>query len=176
MTAPTYSAHQERTAVREGLITGMIGAAVVALFFLGVDLIRGTPGLTPSVLGEVFVLRHPSAVTDQADFTSATLWTVVHLIAFAGFGLAAAALARKGESSSVARYAVVPLFLAFLVFFWGVLAIADTATRGLFPVWSVLTANVLAAAAMGWYLWQGHPALRSAYLDSPLGAQAEAGK
>ena len=43
MTVPTYSASEERTAVREGIVTGLIGAAVVALFFLGVDLIRGVP-------------------------------------------------------------------------------------------------------------------------------------
>jgi hypothetical protein len=170
MPVATYSAHEERTAAREGVVTGLLGAGVVALFFLGVDLIRGVPGLTPSVLGEVFVLRRPSAVTTSVDMSAAALYTVAHVIAFVAFGLLVAALARKSETSSLVRYAVIPVFLAFIIFFQGVLAVADETTRGLFPMWSVLTANILAAAAMGWYVWQRHPQLRSAYRDAPLGA------
>jgi hypothetical protein len=170
MPAAPYSVTEERTAVREGIVTGMIGAAVVALFFLGVDLIRGVPGLTPSVLGEVFVLRRPSAVTTSVDMTAAALYTAVHFVAFAGFGLLLAALARGSETSSLVRYAVFPVFLAFIIFFQGVLAVADETTRGLFPMWSVLTANLLAAAAMAWYLWRRHPRLRSVYRSVPLGA------
>jgi hypothetical protein len=83
MPAAPYSVTEERTAVREGIVTGMIGAAVVALFFLGVDLIRGVPGLTPSVLGEVFVLRRPSGVTTSVDMTAAALYTAVHFVAIA---------------------------------------------------------------------------------------------
>lgn len=170
MTVPTYSASEERTAVREGIVTGLIGAAVVALFFLGVDLIRGVPLLTPSVLGEVFVLRRPSAVTTSVNMSAVALYTAVHVFAFAGFGLLVVALARKSETSSLVRYAVFPVFLAFIIFFQGVLAVADETTRGLFPMWSVLTANILAAAAMGWYVWRRHPRLRSAFRGSPLGA------
>jgi len=170
MTAPSYTPTEERTAVREGIVTGLIGAMVVALFFLGVDLIRAVPGLTPSVLGEVFVLRRPSAVTTSVDMTAALLYTVVHFLTFAGFGLLIVALARKSETSSLVRYAVIPLALAYLVFFQGVLAVADETTRGLFPMWSVLTANVLAAAAMWWYVWRQHPRMQRAYRGSPLGA------
>ena len=170
MTVPTYTATEERTAVREGIVTGLIGASVVALFFLGVDLIRGVPGLTPSVLGEVFVLRRPSAVTTSVDMTAAALYTGVHLLTFAAFGLLIVALARKSETSSLVRYAVIPVTLAYIIFFQGVLAVADETTRGLFPMWSVLTANILAAAAMWWHVWRQHPRLRSAYRGSPLGS------
>ena len=170
MTVPTYSVSEERTAVREGIVTGLIGAAVVALFFLGVDLIRGVPLLTPSVLGEVFVLRRPSAVTTEVNMGAAALYTAVHVFSFAAFGLLVVALARKSETSSLVRYAVFPMFLAYIIFFQGVLAVADETTRGLFPMWSVLTANVLAAAAMAWYVWRQHPRLRSAFHGSPLGA------
>src|SRR5690606_23932980 len=102
---------------REGIVTGLIGAAVVALFFLGVDLIRGAPGLTPSALGEVFVLRRPSAVTTSVNMNAAALYTVVHILSFAAFGLLVVALARASETSSLVRYAVLPVFLAFIVLF-----------------------------------------------------------
>ena len=162
--------------MREGIVTGLIGAAIVALFFLGIDLIRGAPLLTPSVLGEVFVLRRPSAVTTSVDLSAAALYTVAHLIAFAAFGLLVVGLAHKSETSSLVRYAVFPVFLAFIVFFQGVLAVADETTRGLFPMWSVLAANLLAAVGMSWYVWRRHPGLRSAFRGVPLGVPEPTGE
>jgi hypothetical protein len=160
----------EQSLIREGLLTGMIGAAVVALFYLGIDLVRGVPLLTPSALGEAFVLRDATASTDTVNLTAVALYTGVHFLAFAAFGLLVALLARSGERSSLVRYAILPAFLAFLIFFWGVLAVADEATRGLFPIGSVLTANLLASLAMGFYVWRHHPALRDAFQRAPLGA------
>lgn len=166
----TGSVADDRSLIREGIVTGLIGAAVVALFYLGVDLIRGMPLLTPSVLGETFVLRRPDAVTTSVNMAAVGLYTVVHVLIFIFFGLALVAIINRAESSSLARYAILPIFLAFEVFFLGVLAVASEATRGLFPVGSVLTANALSAVAMGWYLWRGHPALRAAFRRTPLGA------
>jgi hypothetical protein len=43
-------------------------------------------------------------------------------------------------------------------------------TRSLFPVWSVLVANTLAAIGMGIYLWRHHPDLQRELRETPLGA------
>lgn len=176
MSGPAYSPTQERNAIREGLFTGLIGAAVVAIFFLGVDLIRGVPGLTPSVLGEVFVLRQPSAVTTEVNRNAAMLFTVVHVLVFAFYGLLLSGLARRGETSSIARYTIVALVITYIPFFLGVLAVADETTRGLFPAWSVLIANLLAAVAMVYFIWNRRPAFREAWLSAPLGAQTESAR
>lgn len=168
MSAPRVT--DDGAAVREGIVIGLIGASVVALFYLGVDLIRGLPLLTPSVLGETYVLRQPESAGAGVNLSAAAVYTFVHVIAFVAFGLLVAALARRGETSSVARYAVFPLFLAFEVFFLGVLAVGSATTRGVLPMGSVLTANALAALAMAWYAWRTHPRLREAALHTPLGA------
>ena len=47
---------------REGITTGLIGAAIVAAFYLVLDTVNGTPLLTPSILGEVLVLRAATAL------------------------------------------------------------------------------------------------------------------
>ncbi|MEO8480060.1 MAG: hypothetical protein ABI542_10565 [Gemmatimonadota bacterium] len=154
----------------EGVIVGMIGAAVVALFFLGADLMRGTPLLTPSILGEVFVLRRPEAVTNSVDMSAVVAYTVAHVMVFVAFGLVLAGLSRRSEVSSLARYGMIAVFVAFELFFYGLLAIASETTRGMFPTWSVLVANLLAAAAMVVYLWRAHPALRRVAGRAPLGA------
>jgi len=166
----TPSPPNELSAIRAGINTGLIGAVLVAVFFLGIDLIRGIPLLTPSVLGETFVLRHPEAVTTAATLTVVGLYTIAHLLIFLAFGLALVATVRRAEEGSLARYAILPIFLAFEVFFVGVLQVATAQTRGLFPTGSVLAANAIAAIAMFWYLWTSHPGLRGAFKRAPLGA------
>jgi hypothetical protein len=157
-------------AVSEGITTGLLGACVVALFYLGVDLMRGMVLLTPSVLGEVFVLRRPEAVTSSVDLMAVGVYTIAHLLAFSAFGLLLVGLVRRAEESSFARYGLLQLFIAFELFFVGVLAIASETTQGLFPLWSVLTANSLAAGVMGLWTWRHHPKLRAALDRNPLGA------
>jgi hypothetical protein len=46
---------QHHDLFREGLITGMVGAAAVAVWFLITDLIQGRPLSTPSILGQVIL-------------------------------------------------------------------------------------------------------------------------
>ncbi len=154
----------------EGIVVGMIGAAVVALFFLGVDLMHGRALLTPSILGEVFVLRRPEAVTSSVDLMAVAMYTLAHILVFMAFGLLLVGLTRRSEESSLARYGVIAALAAFEVFFYGVLLIASETTRGLFPSWEVLMANLVAILAMVSYLWRRHPALRRAMAATPLGA------
>ena len=159
---------------REGITTGLIGATVVAVFYLLLDTIHGTPLLTPSILGEVLVLRAtpPDLVTPVT--TAVASYTAVHVVAFALFGLFLAKMIHLSERSSVARYGVLQLLVAFLFAFYGVLAVASEVTRGRFPLWGVLAANVGAAIAMGAYLWNRHPAFRAAIRRTPLGASDSA--
>src|SRR3712207_3912421 len=52
----TMEAHRHST-VGEGLLTGLLGGVLVALWYLIVDLGRGQIFYTPNVLGQVFVAR-----------------------------------------------------------------------------------------------------------------------
>jgi len=154
---------------REGILTGLFGAGVVALFYLIVDVARGRALITPSVLGQAFILHTP--VTPTAVDASAVLaYTAFHIVAFIAFGLLLAALVRSSESSSLSRYAVVQVLVAFLVFFYGVVSVGSEVVRGMFSFISVLAANALAGAVMVTWLWRHHPALRSAVTRVPLGA------
>ncbi len=157
-------------ATREGVIAGLLGAAVVAIFYFAIDLTRGLPMLTPSVLGEVFVLRLPDASMSTVNATAVAAYTGVHLLLFLAFGLLLAGIATRAETNSVARYALLQVFLVFEFVFLGLLAVASETTRGLFPLWSVLTANTLAAVIMALYIWRNHPRLRRAMGRTPLGA------
>src|SRR6266704_1178186 len=47
----TAMAPAQRSVLREGIVAGLIGAAVVAVWFLFFDIARGRPFLTPGVVG-----------------------------------------------------------------------------------------------------------------------------
>lgn len=162
------SARSDLVARREGVTTGLVGAAMVAIFYFLLDAIRGHPLMTPTVLGEVLVLHTP--VTTRPDVAAVALYTIAHGIVFMVLGLLFVALIQAAEQSALARYAVVQLAVVFELFFYGLLSIASTAARGMFPFVGVLAANSLALLAMiAWY-WRHHPALRSAFRAEPLGA------
>lgn len=170
MTEPFISRPSREAALRrEGIITGMLGAAVVALFYLPIDLVRGQALVTPSVLGQAFILHTPVTPT-TVDLAAVLVYTVFHLGAFMAFGLLLAALARASESSSLARYAFVQIMVAFVVFFYGALWIGSEVVRGMFPFIGVLAANTLAGAVMVTWLWRHHPVLRIEMARIPLGA------
>lgn len=154
---------------REGIITGLLGAAVVALFYLIIDIARHQPLITPSVLGQGFILHVPVA-PEAVDIGAVAAYTVFHVGAFVAFGLLLAALVRSSETSSLARYAVLQVLVAFVVFFYGLLWIGSEVVRGMFSFVGVLAANALAGAVMVSWLWRHHPALRTAVHRTPLGA------
>lgn len=164
---------ERHSAWGEGTDVGLIGGTVVAVFFLILDAIAGVPLRTPSVLGEVMLFGRGNPSLDSPDFGAALLYTVVHFIAFALFGVLLVRLVHLATHNSVVRFGLLVLFLAFEVFFYGVVVILTGATSRLFPFWAVLTANVLATLAMGFYLWRTHPAFRQSVQDHPLGVPDE---
>lgn len=97
-------------------------------------------------------------------------YTAVHFGAFLLLGIGLVRLVRWAARESIVRYALLQLFLVFEVFFYGLLMLASQATRTLFPFWTVLIGNTLAALAMGVYLWRMHPEFRRLLRETPLGA------
>ncbi len=154
----------------EGTYVGAIGAFVVAVWFLILDSIHGHPLRTPSVLGQVLLFGDATPDVDRVQFGALIAYTAVHFGLFLIFGIGLVALVRWAIRESVVRYALLQVFLVFEVFFYGLLSLVSEATRELFPFWTVLTANTLAALAMGLYLWRMEPGLREQLRRTPLGA------
>jgi hypothetical protein len=155
--------------LREGLITGLIGAAVVAVWFLIIDLVQGRPLSTPSVLGQVFLYRLSTPVVTPIDTSAVIAYTLLHIGAFVFFGIAVTQLIHLAMSSPLARFGLMMVAVVFEVFFFIMLYAVFNLTS-LFPWWSVLAANTLALVAMGYYLKRSHPGLRHQYEKEPLGA------
>jgi hypothetical protein len=154
----------------EATDAGFLGAAAVALWFLVHDSLRGRPLLTPSVLGQLFLLGNSHPTTTSVDFGAMVMYTVVHFLAFLLFGLLLAWLVRLSVTQPVARFALVVLFAVFEFCFYVVLNVVSDEVGSLFPLWTVAGANLLAALVMGGYFWLRYPELKEALREEPLGA------
>jgi hypothetical protein len=155
--------------VTEGTDVGIIGGLVVAVWFLILDLIAGMPLRTPSLLGQV-VLFGDSTPETQVIFGAVLVYTAFHFLVFALLGMGLVALVHWGIENPVVRYALLPLFLVFEVMFYGLIEVLSERTQELFPFWTVVGANTLAALFMGAFLWRRHPAFRRSIEETPLGA------
>ena len=145
--------------LREGTMAGLIGAAAVALWFLAIDTIRGEPLRTPALLGQAVlkILAGPHPVI---------AYTVVHGVAFVLFGLVAAILIAGAERAPMFLFAVVILFTAFEVFFFGAVVIGAKWILDEVAGWTIFAGNLLASAAMLAYFFKGHRGLARRLSDA----------
>src|SRR5918999_153286 len=78
---------REHPLLVRGLITGLIGAGAVALWFLVLDIARGRPFYTPAALGSLLFLGASSPDAVRVDPAMIAGYTAVHLAAFAAVGI-----------------------------------------------------------------------------------------
>jgi hypothetical protein len=161
-TAPPVT--REVTALyQEGMVAGVLGAIAVAVWFLVLDSLSGRPFWTPTVLGTAIFRRGAgleAAETMSASFEMVLMFSWLHGLAFAALGGIAARLLGYVERHPSMGFGVLLLFVFVQFGFIAVATVfAEPVLRAL-SAWSILVANLLAAAAMGAYLWRRHPALR----------------
>lgn len=159
-------AGQRRSVLWEGVVAGVIGATVVAVWFLVFDLVKGRPFFTPGLLGALAF----TGVTDPEAFTPALGpilgYTFLHGLAFIGFGIVAAAIIAASEHEPTLFIGFVILFACFEAFFFGVVGAIAQDVIGALVWWAVLVANILATLAMVAYFFRGHRALPGALFGS----------
>lgn len=146
--------------IREGLIAGLIGALAVAAWFFVLDLFAGQLLHTPAVLGSA--LFHGASTPSAVEFSGLTVggYTVVHFAVFAVFGILVAALVTRAEESPPLLLGLVLLFVTFETLLLGMVAILAAWLLEVLAWWAIGVGNLIAAAAMAFYLWRAHPRLR----------------
>lgn len=147
--------------VREGLITGFIGAVVVALWFAVVDLTTREFFFTPAALGSAVFQGARGVGEVEISAMNVAGYTILHVLSFIAVGLIAAYLATHAERNGVVILGAVLLFVTFETLFLGLSAIAASWLLAALNGWTILGANLVAAGAMGIYLWRAHPGLRA---------------
>ncbi len=145
----------------DGLIAGGIGYVVIALFYGVLDLIQGdSPFHVAAVLGSALFYAADS-VQGAAMAGPVLAFNGVHLVLFLLLGVGVAWFVAEAERYPLFWYPVFFFLVAgFILTYLAVLVVAS-AIVGLLSWWSVAVANLLAALAMGGYLWWAHPRLRA---------------
>lgn len=156
--------------VREGIVSGLLGAAAVALIFFVVDLAAGRPLWTPHALGTA-LFRGEIAPPD-ADVSPALIggYTVIHGWVFVSIALVVAAILSESTLSPERRWArvvalAIALFVGFSAVFlvFGLLRGADAARP--FPLSWIFAVNAVAAIVMA--LWLGIRLEQAAHEAAP---------
>lgn len=162
---------QEHSTVREGLLAGLLGAALVATWYFAFDMAAGRPFHTPNVLGKVFFrgdlepgIRHivPGVVAG---------YTLLHLLIFAVVGTVLTLLVHMASRNLSLRMGLWMGLVVVFFFLTGLTYLLTTATGERVPLWSVAGGSLVGVAGMGWFLLSRHPRLRS---EVPLGDEVTA--
>lgn len=157
---------------REGVTAGLIGAVVVALWFMGYDLASGNSFHTPALLGAMVFQN--SYVTDGIKATVPLVlgYTILHFFAFVAFGVALAILLAASEWEPFMALGAMLLLAVFEVFFVGFVSLIDQSALEVLGWWKIIAGNILALIAMTTYFIRSHRGLgvklveRWAMLDS----------
>ena len=146
-----------RGILRHGILTGLIGATAVALWFLIVDSVSGRPLYTPRVLGgAVFGVLGPSTGDSAALLIGA--YTLFHYAVFIVIGIVLAALISRGDDDPAVLAGLAIFVVVFQVGFLGFTALLSEWTAlGSLAWYQIGAANLVALALMGAYLYRAYP-------------------
>ena len=156
----------ERSVLREGIIAGVIGAAVVAVWFLVFDILRGKPLLTPGLLGAFVFYGIKTPVGVDPALGPILGYTILHGLAFIAFGVVVASVMAASEREPALFVGFVILFACFEVFFFAAVGAIGQTMLGALVWWSILIGNLLASAAMLAFFFRGHRALPRSLVGS----------
>jgi hypothetical protein len=156
----------QRSVLREGIVAGLIGAFVVAVWFFAFDIARGKPLLTPSLLGAFVFQGVNNPIGLEPSLLLIVGYTILHGVAFMAFGVIAASLIAVAERERALFVAFVILFGAFEVFFVAVLGAFSQSILGALVWWSVLVGNLMASVAMLAYFFRSDRSLPASLIGS----------
>lgn len=158
---------REHPLLVRGLITGLIGAGAVALWFLVLDIARGRPFYTPAALGSLLFGSASSPGAVRVDVAMIAAYTVVHLAAFAVVGIIVEWGAERIERAPGMWLMALLTLIIVEGLFIGTVGAMSGWVLGTLGIWAIGIANFAAIGAMGAWLWASHPRLHQP-LDTPV--------
>lgn len=158
-TAPVaVEAYRPAAVLGDGIVTGLLGAATIMVWFLALDALAGRPLYTPTVLGTVLLGRDASSLESLPVSVPVVLfYTVIHGLAFCVVGYVAAWLFAVAERHPPWIFGLLLLLILFFCGFLAVPIVTDPAVFRVVTIPAILAGNLLAALVMGRHLWRRHP-------------------
>ena len=147
--------------LREGVITGFLGATAIAVWFLLVDTIAGHPFATPIFLGKgvVSVLGKSMNMMGDTALTQVLGYTIFHYVAFIVVGIVLTVIVHQAERTPAILAGLLVAFVMTTLGFYMIAAAFAQSSLGQIAWAQIFIANLLAAGLMIGYLWRKHPKL-----------------
>jgi hypothetical protein len=161
---------QEHSVVREGGLTGILGAAVAAVWLFAFDVAAGRHFHTPNALGRVFFAGDVNPGGREISTEAVLGFTLIHLVTFVAGGIGLTGIVHLVSRNPSFRMGLWIGLVVMFVYFAGLAFMLATSTGNRVPFWSVAGGNLLALGVMAWYLWRRHPRLAT---RAPLGAEVK---
>jgi hypothetical protein len=158
---------------REGVLVGLLGGGAVALWWVVVDLLQGTPFATLNAFGQLFVEGNRPVAQGELDAGSIVAFLVAHFAMFAVLGIVLIRLVHLASERWELRMGLwlgIVLTTAWLAFHSYALAIY---TRHALPWWATAVGALVGVATMLALAWRRHPALRRSFGAVPLADEVE---
>ncbi len=143
--------------VEDGVLCGMVGAAIVAVWFLVLDIARGQPFFTPFLLGSVLFLGKSIEDVGTVNVVLVFAYTGLHGVLFLLAGGLIGWIFSVVDRNPQVGLVLVLLFLLFqsVLFGFEVTLVPDLV--GALGAWAVAMANLFAAVGMFWFLLRRRP-------------------
>jgi hypothetical protein len=156
--SPNQPQERSTSILEDGILTGVAGAAVVAIWFLLLDTARGQMLFTPSLLGSVIFLgQNPNDVVSINPYIIFA-YTGLHGVLFLMAGLVIARMFSIFEHNPQFGIVILLLFILFESILFSAAAAIFPNLIGTLGAWAVACGNLFAAIAMFAYLIRRHPA------------------
>jgi len=145
--------------LREGVITGFIGATAIAIWFLLVDTIGGRPFYTPIFLGKGVVSVLGKNMMGDTAFTQVLSYTIFHYVAFFIVGILLTVIVHQAERTPGILAGLLVAIVMMSAGFYMIAAAFAQSALGQIAWVQIFVANLLAAGLMLGHLWRSHPKL-----------------
>ena len=145
--------------VTEGLITGLYGAAAVAVAFLLFDALTRVPFHTPAALGSFLFLGASSPEQVRISFGVVAAYTVVHLVGFAMVGVVFAWSAERLERMPSMWLVWLLGFIMAEGVFFATAGASGQWVMGSIGWWAIGLGNLIGIAARVWRVKVTNPHL-----------------
>jgi hypothetical protein len=164
---------RDHSTLREGALTGVIGALIVAVWYFIVDTAGGQPFHTPNILGRILFRANLPPGVRQIMPHVVFGYTVIHFMIFLLIGMGLTLLTHLASRNIALRMGVwIGLVVAFGLFA-GLTYVVGITTGDRLSPWSVVSGSLLGVLGMAGFLWRRHPRLRRSFRQAALGDEVK---
>jgi hypothetical protein len=152
LSSPNLIHERSASILKDGILIGVMGAAVVVVWFFILDTARGRMLFTASLLGSVvFLGQSPDQVISVNGFI-VFAYTGLHVVLFLLAGLVIAWMFSMFEHNPHFGIIILLLFFLFEAILFTFAAVIFPSLMGAIGSLAVATGNLFAAISMFWFL------------------------